>query len=109
MNAAATWSRDLIRRRGEAMGREFRGKGVDIQLGPSVGPLGLFPEGGRNWEGFGSDPFLAGVSTMETIRGIQSQGVVACVKHFILNEQEHFRSGISAEISDKTMHEVLLW
>jgi len=47
------------------MGEEFRGKGVDVQLGPAVGPLGRFPDGGRNWEGFSPDPYLAGVSVAE--------------------------------------------
>lgn len=49
MNIAATWSRDLAYARGQAMGEEHRGKGVDVQLGPVCGPLGRAPEGGRNW------------------------------------------------------------
>jgi beta-glucosidase-like glycosyl hydrolase len=51
MNAAATWSTRLFKSRGNAMGSEHRGKGVDVQLGPVAGPLGRAPEGGRNWEG----------------------------------------------------------
>jgi beta-glucosidase len=51
MNIAATWSRDLAYARGQAMGEEHRGKGVDVQLGPVCGPLGRAPEGGRNWVG----------------------------------------------------------
>lgn len=109
VNAAATWSRSLIRARGAAMGAEFYGKGIDVQLGPSVGPLGLFPEGGRNWEGFGSDPYLAGAATASTVEGIQSEGVIACVKHYILNEQEHYRGSVSSELNDRVMHEVYLW
>lgn len=91
------------------MGREFRGKGVDVQLGPAAGPLGLFPEGGRNWEGFSPDPWLSGVAFAQTIQGIQSAGVVACAKHYIMNEQEHYRNSMSVNIDDKTMHEVYLW
>jgi beta-glucosidase len=91
------------------MGAEFYGKGIDVQLGPSVGPLGLFPEGGRNWEGFGSDPYLAGAATASTVEGVQSEGVIACVKHYILNEQEHYRGSVSSELSDRVMHEVYLW
>ena len=98
-----------MRRRGIAMGEEFRGKGVDVQLGPVVGPLGRFPEGGRNWEGFGPDPWLAGVSIAETVQGIQSAGVVACAKHYVMNEQEHFRNNIDVVTDDKAMHEVYLW
>ena len=48
------------------------------------GPLGRMPAGGRNWEGFGTDPYLQGVAAAETIKGIQSSGVIATAKHFIL-------------------------
>ncbi|OTA99964.1 glycoside hydrolase family 3 protein [Hypoxylon sp. CI-4A] len=109
ISTAAAWSRSLFRKRGEAIGAEFGGKGVDIHLGPVVGPLGRDPAGGRNFEAFGPDPYLSGVAVAETIIGAQSSGVVASVKHYILNEQEHFRSGISSNLDDKTMHEVYLW
>ena len=66
-----------MRRRGEAMGEEFHGKGIDIQRGPVAGPLGRVPAGGRNWEGFSPDPYLTGVGMAETIKGIQSRGVIA--------------------------------
>ena len=98
------------------MGMEHKLKGVDVQLGPVVGPLGRSPEGGRNWEGFSPDPVLSGIAVAETIQGIQSSGVMACTKHYILNEQEHFRQGgpgladaISSNIDDTTMHELYLW
>ncbi|KAI1192612.1 glycosyl hydrolase family 3 N terminal domain-containing protein [Nemania serpens] len=109
ISAAATWSRSLIRKRGEALGAEFRDKGIDILLGPVVGPLGRDPAGGRNFEAFGPDPYLAGVAVAQTVEGTQSAGVIASVKHFILNEQEHFRGSISSNIDDKTMHELYLW
>lgn len=75
INAAASFDREAIRRRGEYMGQEFRAKGAHVQLGPSMNMLRA-PEGGRNWEAFGEDPFLVGVASAETIIGIQSQGVV---------------------------------
>ncbi|OAL28402.1 hypothetical protein AYO22_02856 [Fonsecaea multimorphosa] len=122
LNVAATWSRDLARARGEAMGAENRDKGVDVQLGPVCGPLGRQPEGGRNWEGFSPEPYLTGALIGPTIQGIQSQGVMACTKHFIGNEQEHFRqvgesigygynitNALSSNIDDKTIHELYLW
>ncbi|KAK3290692.1 glycosyl hydrolase family 3 N terminal domain-containing protein [Chaetomium fimeti] len=98
-----------MRLRGEAIGAEFRGKGIDVMLGPASGPLGRVPQGGRNWEGFGPDPYLAGVAMAESIQGIQSRGVVACAKHYILNEQEHYRGVIDVRIDDRTMHELYLW
>ncbi|KAK4143043.1 beta-glucosidase [Dichotomopilus funicola] len=109
INVAATFSRRLMRLRGEALGEEFGGKGIDIMLGPAAGPLGRVPQGGRDWEGFGPDPYLAGVAFGETIQGIQSRGVIACAKHYILNEQEHYRGSIDVRIDDRTMHELYLW
>lgn len=104
------------------MGAEFRGKGIDVQLGPVVGPLGRHPEGGRNWEGFSPDPALSAFAVGETVEGIQSQGVIACTKHYILNEQEHFRQApesqgygfnitesVSSNLDDATLHELYLW
>ncbi|KAL8935612.1 MAG: hypothetical protein Q9216_005338 [Gyalolechia sp. 2 TL-2023] len=122
VNVAATFDRGLAFARGEAMGQEHRGKGVDIQLGPVAGPLGRAPAGGRNWEGFSPDPALTGIMMAQTIRGIQGAGVIACAKHFIVNEQEHFRQApeeagygvtindsLSSNIDDATMHETYLW
>jgi beta-glucosidase len=68
------------------MGKEFRTKGVNIALGPVVGPLGRIVESGRNWEGFANDPYLCGSLASSHIQGVQSQGVITSVKHFIGNE-----------------------
>ena len=117
---AASWDRSEFYRRGYQMGSEHRDKGVDVQLGPVVGPLGRNPKGGRNWEGFSPDPVLSGVAVTETVKGIQDAGVIACTKHFILNEQEHFRQpgnfedqgfvdAISSNVDDTTLHELYLW
>ncbi|KAK3117357.1 cytoskeletal protein binding [Teratosphaeriaceae sp. CCFEE 6253] len=116
---AATWDRKLFYQRGYGMGSEHRDKGVDAQLGPVVGPLGRQPAGGRNWEGFSPDPVLSGIAVYETVKGIQDAGVIATTKHYILNEQEHFRQGappaslglnaISSNVDDVTMHELYLW
>ncbi|KAG6823589.1 hypothetical protein H0H93_003366, partial [Arthromyces matolae] len=73
INAAATFNRDLIRARGVAMGQEHRGKGVNVALGPMMN-MGRIAQGGRNWEGFGADPFLTGEAAYETILGLQSAG-----------------------------------
>jgi len=62
------------------MGGEFRTKGVNVALGPVVGPLGRVALGGRNWEGFSNDPYLSGSLAFETVRGIQENGVITSLK-----------------------------
>ncbi|TFY82692.1 hypothetical protein EWM64_g1318 [Hericium alpestre] len=120
INTAATFNRTLMRQRGEALGAEFRGKGVHVALGPDMRanqPHLLFafadiiphrnmmraPAAGRNWEGFGGDPYLSGEGAYETITGIQSQGVQASAKHYINNEQEHSRDSSSSNVDDRTV------
>ncbi|KAG2020918.1 cellulose-binding beta-glucosidase [Coprinopsis cinerea AmutBmut pab1-1] len=108
INAAATFSRRLMRERGEALGREFRGKGSHVFLGPSVDVM-RNPKGGRAWEAFGPDPYLNGEGAYETIMGVQSVGVQACIKHLIGNTQEHWRYGYSANMDDRTLHEMYFY
>ncbi|KAG2152791.1 glycoside hydrolase family 3 protein [Suillus clintonianus] len=105
IQVASTWNRALMRARGLALGQEFKGKGVNIANGPMMN-MGRIPQGGRNWEGFGADPFLAGESAYETVLGLQHGGVQSCVKHFINNEQEHFRGIESSNVDDRTQHEI---
>lgn len=62
-----------------------------MYLGPSVGALGRKPRGGRNWEGFGSDPVLQAIAGAQTVKGVQDQGVISVLKHLIGNEQEMYR------------------
>lgn len=81
------WNRNLAYQRALHMGAEFKAKGVNIALGPVVGPIGRIAEGGRNWEGIFNDPYLCGALAFETVRGIQENGVVTSTKHFIGNEQ----------------------
>ncbi|KAI0875895.1 glycoside hydrolase family 3 protein [Hypoxylon argillaceum] len=109
IQAASTWDRALIRERGKFMGEETRASGIHVLLGPVAGPLGKNPAGGRNWEGFGSDPYLQGIAMAETIEGMQGVGIQANAKHFILNEQELNRETISSTVDDRTMHELYLW
>ncbi|KAL1688130.1 glycoside hydrolase family 3 protein [Schizophyllum commune] len=105
INAAATWNRGLIRLRGLFMGQEHVAKGVNVQLGPMMN-IGRVAQGGRNWEGFGADPYLAGEAAYETILGMQEAGVQACAKHLINNEQEHKRTTESSDVDDRTEHEI---
>lgn len=87
ISAGATWSRHLWKDRGHNMGTEHKGKGVDVLLGPCSGPIGRAPTGGRNWEGFSVDPYMAGIAMADTIVGIQEAGVIATAKHYVGNEQ----------------------
>ena len=122
LTAAATFDRSLMHRRGKAMGEENKAKGINVMLGPVAGPLGRMPAAGRNWEGFSPDPVLTGVGMAETVKGVQEAGVIACAKHWVGNEQEHFRQvgeargygfniteTLSSNIDDKTMHELYMW
>lgn len=117
ITTGATFNKELFYLRGKGHGRETRQKGINVLLGPSVGPLGRMPAGGRNWEGFGTDPYLQGIAAAETIRGIQEEGVMATIKHFVANEQEHFRqswewglpNALSTNIDDRALHELYAW
>ncbi|KAF5311920.1 hypothetical protein D9619_003054 [Psilocybe cf. subviscida] len=100
INVGATFNRTLMRSRGAALGAEFRGKGVHVALGPMMN-LARVPAAGRNWEGFGADPYLSGEGAYETIMGMQSAGVQATAKHYINNEQEHFRDSSSSNVDDR--------
>lgn len=109
IQAASTWDIDLIRQRGQYMGEEAKGCGIHVLLGPVAGPLGKNAQGGRNWEGFGPDPFLTGSAMAATIEGMQGAGIQASAKHFILNEQELNRETMSSTVDDRSMHELYLW
>ncbi|KAK8237632.1 putative beta-glucosidase [Phyllosticta capitalensis] len=120
VNAGASFDRELLYKRGLYIGEEFKGKGSEIMLGPVAGPLGRTPWGGRNWEGFGADPYLSGIANAETVRGIQDAGVQATTKHYIGNEQETQRNpstaddgttieSVSTNIDDRTMHELYVF
>ncbi|KAF4583646.1 hypothetical protein EYR38_002401 [Pleurotus pulmonarius] len=108
INTASTFSRRLMRARGVALGEESRGKGVNVFLGP-VMDIMRNPKAGRGWESFGPDPFLTGEGAYETIVGVQSTGVQACAKHFVGNNQEHWRYGVTANFDERTMREVYGW
>ena len=87
ITAGATFSKHLLRDRGFKLGSEQRDKGTDVLLGPALGALGRMPLAGRNWEGFGVDPYMMGQMTGAVVEGIQNSGVIACAKHYIANEQ----------------------
>ena len=104
ITTGATFNKKLMYERGVALGQEFRGKGANMYLGPSVGALGKKPRGGRNWEGLRTVAHAGETTGAETVRGVQEQGVIAVTKHLVGNEQEIqrmynvFQQGISANI-----------
>ncbi len=102
---AATWDTAMARRIGAATGQDARARDVDIMLAPAVN-IQRVPIGGRNFEYYGEDPFLAGQTAAGFVQGMQSQGVIATVKHFALNNQEYQRNSISSEVDERTMQEI---
>lgn len=102
---AATWDRDIARRVGESLGDDARARGIGIMLGPGVN-IYRSPLSGRGFEYFGEDPYLAGETTSEYIRGMQSRGVSATVKHFAANNQEWDRHHASSDVDERTLHEI---
>ena len=105
--AAATWNRSLINEMGVALGQDARARGVHILLGPGVN-IYRSPLCGRNFEYFGEDPYLAGQMAANYIKGVQSQGVMACIKHFAGNNQEFDRHSVSSDIDERTLFEIYL-
>ncbi len=105
--AAATWDTDLINQMGVSLGKDSRARGVHILLGPGAN-IYRSPLCGRNFEYFGEDPFLAGEIATAYIKGVQSMGVMACIKHFAGNNQEWARHSVSSDIDERTLNEIYL-
>jgi len=100
---AATWDREMAQKIGVGLGRDCRARGVNILLAPAVN-IYRSPLCGRNFEYLGEDPFLAGQLVAPLIQGIQSQEVLATVKHFACNNQEWERHRISSEVDERTLN-----
>jgi beta-glucosidase len=103
----STWDPELVHRIGVALGEEARAMGISVLLGPGIN-LKRTPLGGRNFEYYAEDPILTGVLAVEWVRGLQSQGVGASVKHFAVNSQETDRMRVSADVDERTLREVYL-
>ena len=104
---AAAWDGDLARQFGAAVGSDARARGVHIMLGPAVN-INRVPQNGRNFEYLSEDPYLAGAVATQIVQGIQSQGVVATVKHFAANNQETERGTIDVRVSERALREIYL-
>ena len=104
---AATWNPALADLYGQALGEEALYREKDVMLGPGVNVYRT-PLNGRNFEYMGEDPYLAGEMVVPYIRGMQRNGVAACVKHYALNNQELWRGHIDVNLSDRALHEIYL-
>ena len=104
---AATFNPGLSKKYGVSLGEEARYRNKDVLLGPGVN-IYRTPLNGRNFEYMGEDPLLASLMVVPYVQGIQENGVAACVKHFALNNQEHWRGHINVEVSDRALHEIYL-
>ena len=104
---AATWDEDLVHEIGRLIGANARHKGVHVLLAPTVG-LHRSPLGGRNFESWSEDPYLTGRMAGAFVRGVQSQGVAATAKHFVLNDSETQRRSYDAQVDEDVLRELYL-
>jgi beta-glucosidase len=104
---AATWDPELARALGGTIGREARRKGVDVVLGPMLN-LPRSPLGGRGFECFSEEPFLAGAIGAAWIAGVQAEGVAATPKHLVCNDLETSRRSVDVVVDEVTLHELYL-
>ena len=104
---AATFNPGLSKEYGISLGEEARYRKKDILLGPGVN-IYRTPLNGRNFEYMGEDPFLASTMVVPYIHGVQQSGVATSVKHYALNNQEHWRGHINVEVSDRALNEIYL-
>lgn len=106
LTIGATWDPEMAGLWGRAMGAEFKAKGANCQLGPGLN-VARVPQGGRNFEYMsGEDPVLGSKMVGPAVQGIQSNGVIATAKHYILNNQEWCRGNMSADVDERTIMEI---
>lgn len=107
INLAATWDKEMSLLYGHSIGEEARYRKKDILLGPGIN-ICRTPLNGRNFEYMGEDPYLAGQMVVPYIRGVQKNGVAACVKHYAVNNQEFQRTQSNSVLDDRTLYEIYL-
>lgn len=103
----ASWDVDLVARLGRLLAAESRRKNVDVLLAPTVN-LHRSPLGGRHFEAYSEDPLLSGEIGAAYVRGVQSGGVAATVKHFVANDSETDRMSVDVTVDDRALREVYL-
>ena len=104
---SSSWDKDSVEEIAKAIGIEAKSKDADVLLGPTIN-LHRHPLGGRHFECYSEDPLLTGELASSYVRGVQSVGVSACLKHFIGNDTEYQRHFVSSNIDDRTLRELYL-
>ena len=107
INLAATWDKEMSLLYGRSIGEEARYRKKDILLGPGIN-ICRTPLNGRNFEYMGEDPYLAGKMVVPYVKGVQENGVAACVKHYAVNNQEFQRTQSNSVVDDRTLYEIYL-
>ncbi|KAI9755184.1 MAG: hypothetical protein M4579_004380 [Chaenotheca gracillima] len=107
VSLAATWNTDLLHEVGQHLAEETKARGAQVLLGPTV-CMHRSPLGGRNFESFSEDPLLTGKLAASYIKGLQSRGIAATIKHFVGNEQETHRMSIDSLVGDRPLRELYL-
>ncbi|GMM37882.1 hypothetical protein DASC09_052070 [Saccharomycopsis crataegensis] len=103
----ATFNKELLNQTGKLMALEAKHKGAHVILGPTVN-IQRGPNGGRGFESFSEDPTAAGLVASEIIKGMQSENIIATIKHYVCNDFEHQRTSVSAIVSERALREVYL-
>jgi beta-glucosidase len=104
---ASTWNLDMMEEIGRRLGDECKARGAHVLLAPTV-CMHRSPLGGRNFESYSEDPFLTGKLAASYVRGLQSKGIAATIKHFVGNEQETERQAYDAIIAERPLREIYL-
>ena len=102
---AATWDTELARRYGDVLGSEMRACGRNVMLGPAV-DIARAPVAGRTFESFGEDPLLQARLVVPEVEAIQAHAVQVCLKHYIVNNQEHLRNSIDVRVDERALREL---
>ena len=105
LNNAMTFDKNLMYEVGRAQGEENKEKGINVVLAPCANMM-RNPKGGRVWESYGDDPYYTGVCASEITKGIQDAGVIACLKHFVANDQETYRKASSSNMDKQTLMDI---
>jgi beta-glucosidase len=103
----ATWNPELLYAAGQLLSRECEAKGAHVWLGPTVN-LVRGPLNGRGFESFSEEPYLSGVLATAIIKGVQSRGTAAALKHFVANDQETAKMSVDICMSERALREVYL-